>query len=101
MRYVSFFSRVLLFAVLLVAAPQLSGAASPADEMLDSAVSKRLMEDKHFDATNIIVTSENGNVYLRGEMRSPADLKTLREAAMSVPGVKNVTMQVEVLNNQK
>ncbi len=96
MRYISLIARAALLAVILVAAPQISDAASPADEALAKAVSRKLMDDKNFDATNLIVTAEDGKVFVRGQMKRNSDINKVRSSVMGVPGVKTVVEEIDV-----
>ena len=99
MRYLSFFMRAALLAVVLIAAPSIADAASSADNALAKAVSEKLMEGSNdFDATNIIVTSEDGVVNLRGETPDGKSIKRMEDIAQSVPGVKRVESQIDVTN---
>lgn len=99
MKHLSLFARAALVAMVLVAAPSLSGAASPSDDALAKAVSEKLMEGKNdFDATSIIVTSEDGVVYLRGETMDRSAIGRMETVAGEVPGVKRVESQIDVTN---
>ena len=100
MKLFSFFMRAALVAMLLIAAPYAADAASPADEALAKAVSEKLMDGKNnFDATSVIVTAEDGVVYLRGELtqnQGQGAIKRMENAAMEVPGVKRVDADIDV-----
>lgn len=89
-----------LAAVLLIAAPMVASAAS-SDEALAKEVSAQLMDNKKFDATNIIVTAKDGVVHLRGEVQKASEAKAMEEAAKGVPGVQGVEAQIDVLNKDR
>lgn len=100
MKKISLIASALVIAVLLVAAPQFAGAASPDDDALARAVSEKLMSDKEFDATSIIVTAKDGVVLLRGEStetdveKDKAAEEAMKQSAMGVPGVKRVDIDI-------
>lgn len=98
MKALSIFARsVALLAVLLIAAPQIAGAASPADEALQKAVSERLMTDKQFDATDVIVNAEDGVIKLRGQVKNSKDVQLMKNSAEAVPGVNRVDTMIDVV----
>ena len=98
MKALSIFARsVALLAVLLIAAPQIAGAASPADEALQKAVSERLMTDKQFDATDVIVNAEDGVIKLRGQVKNSKDMQLMKNSAEAVPGVNRVDTMIDVV----
>ncbi|SBV92092.1 putative Transport-associated protein [uncultured delta proteobacterium] len=97
MRHISLFARAALVAMILVAAPSFAGAASSSDAALANAVSDKLMEGKNdFDATSIIVTSEDGVIHLRGSVQKRGEIQRMEEVAKRVPGVKSVESQIDV-----
>lgn len=101
MRYLYTVARAAaLVAVLLLAAP-IAASANPADEALAKKVSEQLMENKSFDATNIIVTAKEGVVQLRGEVKKASDLKAIEEAAKGIPGVQRVETEVDVMGQKQ
>lgn len=98
MKHISLFARAALVAIILVAAPSFAGAASSTDAALADAVSDKLMEGKNnFDATSIIVTSEDGVVHLRGSAKNMAEVKRMEATAEKVPGVKRVESQIDLI----
>lgn len=100
MKHLSLFARAALVAVILVAAPSFSDAASPSDDALAQAVSDKLMDgENNFDATSIIVTSEDGVINLRGEAQSRGAIKRMEAVAAKVPGVKRVESQISVMRD--
>jgi Predicted periplasmic or secreted lipoprotein len=102
MKYVSLLARTAFLAVILVSLPAFAGAASTADAELAKAVSHELMEGKQpFDATDIIVSAEDGVVHLRGSVENATEVDPMKSAAMRVPGVKDVETLINVKEYQK
>ena len=101
MKFVSMLARTALLAVVLVTIPALAGAASQTDAELAKSVENVLMEGKQpFDATSIIVNAKDGAVSLRGSVQKENEVASMKDAAMSVPGVKSVETQIDVMDNQ-
>lgn len=98
MRRTSYFLRAFVFCgALLLAAPVIVNAA-PGDENITKAVQHKLMgSGTDFDATNIIVNTDNGEVYLRGSVKRPDEVQRIKNAAEMVPGVKSVKTQIDVM----
>lgn len=90
-----------LLAVLLLAGPQVAAAGSSNDVALAKAVQEKLMSDTSFDATSIIVTSEDGVVHLRGSVNTEKEVEPMKTAAESVPGVQRVETQIDVNNGNR
>ena len=99
MKRIIAFTSAALAAMVLIATPYAANAASSSDDALAKAVSERLMEGRNdFDATSVIVTAEDGVVFLRGDM--PGDREAVGRmgyTAERVPGVKRVEMQIDIL----
>ena len=100
MKVFSFVLRSALFCGILLFAAPLIASAGPADDALAKSVEQKLMQGgTNFDATNIIVNSDNGAVNLRGEVKSEKEKRMIEDAAKMVPGVKSVTSEIDVMKN--
>ena len=102
MKIMSYALRAFVFCgIVLLSAPAIAGAAS-SDASINQSVQDSLMSGgKNFDATNIIVNTEDGVVNLRGSARSDAEVKRIEDAAKLVPGVKAVESQIDVLGDSQ
>jgi osmotically-inducible protein OsmY len=52
------------------------------------------------NAHNVKIITDNGSVVLRGPVNSPQEKAAIEAKAKSVPGVKQVTSQLEVVSAQ-
>jgi hypothetical protein len=66
------------------------------DQRIREDVSERLMEHGQVDATDIDVNVRQGEVILRGSVRTRAEKRAAEDAAVSVPDVRDVRNELEV-----
>ncbi|CAK7064484.1 MAG: hypothetical protein DELT_01583 [Desulfovibrio sp.] len=101
MKALTIFIRTAAFlAVILLAAPQFAAASPADDQALQDAVADKLMKSKSFDATSVIVNAKDGAVELRGHVIDMKEVTLIKEATESVPGVRSVNTEIDVIGNQ-
>lgn len=65
-------------------------------EMIESAVATALAVSDGIDATEITATSIGHEIFLAGSVMWPEEVDRAVEVALSVPGVRKVTVNLDV-----
>ena len=99
MKIISHVFRLVAFCGIIALAAPLAAVAAPGDNAITKAVENTLMKGgTPFDATDVIVSTKDGVVSLRGDVKTAQEAMQIKNAAEAVPGVKQVNSTIDVKN---